>query len=80
MYIKGKVGGQKKVGPPHRWLMVVVPFVVGAVGWWWHSSPLVGGCTLPSPTDSMWTPPGLHESTWTPGGLHMEKTTMYNFV
>ena len=37
-------------------------------------------CTLPSPTDSMWTPPGLHESTWTPGGLHMEKTTMYNFV
>ena len=53
MYIKGKAGGQKQadphcrslvvVGPPCHWLMVVVPFVVGAVGWWWCLSPLVGG-------------------------------------
>ena len=35
MYIKRKVGGQKQAGPPCHWLMVVVPFVVGAVGWWW---------------------------------------------
>jgi len=49
MYIKRKAGGQKQAGPhrhslvvvvgrPHRWLMVVVPFVVGAVGWWWFRS------------------------------------------
>jgi hypothetical protein len=38
------------------------------------------GCSLPSPTDSRWTPPGLHDSTWTPGGLQMEKTSIYNFV
>jgi len=54
MYIKGKAGGQKQadphcrslvvvVGPPCRWLMVVVPFMVCAVGWWWCLSPLVGG-------------------------------------
>ena len=24
------------------------------------------GCTLPSPTDSTWTPHGLHKSIWTP--------------
>jgi len=46
MYIKRKAGGQKQVGPRHRslvvvvsrprhWLMVVGPFMVGAVGWWW---------------------------------------------
>jgi len=45
MYIKRKAGGQKQAGPhcrslvvvvdpPRRWLMVVVPFMVGAVGWW----------------------------------------------
>ena len=37
-------------------------------------------CTLPSPTDSTWTPHGLHKSTWTPSGLHLEKTSSYNFA
>jgi hypothetical protein len=41
---------------------------------------VVQWCSLPSPTDSRWTPPGLHDSTWTPGGLQMEKTSIYNFV
>jgi len=64
MYIKRKVGGQKQAGPRHcslvvvvscpcHWLIVVVPFVVGAVGWWWWSHccwlmvvvPFVGGCS-----------------------------------
>jgi len=59
MYIKGKAGGQKQagphhhslvvvVGPPCHWLMAVVPFMVGAVGWWWCLSPLVGGGLGPS--------------------------------
>ena len=27
------------------------------------------GCTLHSPTDSIWTPHGLHKSTWTPSRI-----------
>jgi hypothetical protein len=39
-----------------------------------------GTCSLPSPTDSRWSPPGLHKSMWSPDGLYLKKTSTYNSV
>ena len=35
-------------------------------------------CTLPSFTDSGWTPDGLHKSIWTPSGVQLKKTSTNN--
>jgi hypothetical protein len=37
-------------------------------------------CSLPSPTDSRWSPGGLHKSMWSPDGVHLKKISAYNSV
>jgi hypothetical protein len=37
-------------------------------------------CSLPSPTDSRWSPPGLHKSMWSPDGVHLKKTSTHNSI
>ena len=43
----------------------------GWIPWTFHME-WVHGCTLPSPTDSGWTPHGLHMDSINPPGLHLD--------